>query len=343
MHKFWREAAECLVAALALISLTAFCYRLHLNLTAVALLFVIVVVLVSRAGSFASSIVTSVIAALCLALIAPPRFTFRVDDPLDELAIAAFVTTSFIVARLIARVRNQADEALSSVSFRVIEAEERERYRIAYYLHEDIAQRLSLLANKIEQFKPDSPNTVGTSSQTDILYNESVEVLKDVKTLAHELYSPRLEYIGIAAVMRSFCRDFGNWKRVQIEFSSEGLPGFLAKDVALCLFRVLQEALHNALQHSGVRQFDARLWATPSEIHLTISDHGVGFDFEATRSFHGLGLNRMRERLKLVKGKLSVESKPRRGTTIHACVPVGSGTDRPSTLPQAERLLRQSC
>ncbi len=81
------------------------------------------------------------------------------------------------------------------------------------------------------------------------------------------------------------------------------------------------------MQHSGVRQFDARLWATSDEIHLTVSDCGVGFNLETAKKAGGLGLNRMQERLKLVKGKLSIDSQPKRGTTIHARVPVRLGTD----------------
>ena len=108
----------------------------------------------------------------------------------------------------------------------------------------------------------------------------------------------------------------------EIDFKSDGLPRHLPPDITLCLFRVLQEAVHNAVQHSGVRQFDVRLWATSDEIHLTVGDCGVGFDLETARKGRGLGLNRMEERLKLVKGSLSIDSQPKRGTTIHARVPL---------------------
>ena len=93
------------------------------------------------------------------------------------------------------------------------------------------------------------------------------------------------------------------------------------------LFHVLQEALHNAVQHSGVRQFDARLWAASGEIHLAVSDCGVGFNLKMARKAGGLGLNHMRERLKLVKGTLSIDSQAKRGTTIHACIPLRLGSD----------------
>jgi K+-sensing histidine kinase KdpD len=97
---------------------------------------VIVVVLLSRTGSFVSSIVASIVAALCLAHLAPPAYSSRVGDPLDYVAIAAFMVTSFIIASLVSRVRKQTEETLSSVSYKAIDAEEHERQRITKDLHD---------------------------------------------------------------------------------------------------------------------------------------------------------------------------------------------------------------
>jgi len=328
MHKFWRSTAESLIASLALILLTVAFYRLHFNLVTASLLYVIVIVLLSRVGSFVSSIVASTVAALCLAYIVPPAFSFRVDDPLDYVAIAAFVVTSFIIASLVSRVRKQAEEALTTVSYKVIEAEEKERQRIAKDLHEGIGQNVTLLVIEIEQLKADSLDGAEIARRIEGVLKQSVEILTDVKTLAHELYSPRLEYLGIAGVMRSFCTDFREQQRVEIDFKTPILPNFVPLDVSLCLFRVLQAALHNAVEHSGVRNFDVQLNGTSDEIHLTVSDRGVGFNLETARNSGGLGFNHMQERLKLVKGTLSIDSQPKRGTTIHAHVPLrlGSGS-----------------
>jgi len=327
MDKFWRSAVQCLVACVAPASLTVVCYRLHFNLATATLLFVIVVVLLSRAGNFVSSIVASIVAALCLAHLAPPAFSFRVDDPLDDVAILGFLITSLTISRLVSSVHKQTEDARSSVSSRVIEAEERERQRIARDLHEDIGQRVTMLVIEIEQLKAGSLNGVEAPSRIDALRKQSLEILTDVKALAHELYSPRLEYLGIAAVMRSFCKDFGEQKSVEIGFRSQGLPNPVPPDISLCLFRVLQAALHNAAEHSGVREFDVQLNGTSDEIHLTVSDRGVGFNLETTKTSRGLGLNHMQERLKLVKGSFSVNTQPKRGTTIHARVPLSLGSD----------------
>jgi signal transduction histidine kinase len=127
--------------------------------------------------------------------------------------------------------------------------------------------------------------------------------------------------------MRGFCREFSEQHKVKIDFQTHDLPSPLSPDIPLCFFRVLQEALHKSAKHSRVRHFEVRLWGTSEEIHLTVRDSGRGFDPVAAKSSRGLGLISMEERLKLVKGTLSIESQPKRGTTIHARVPFGSGSD----------------
>jgi PAS domain S-box-containing protein len=237
-------------------------------------------------------------------------------DPERMLGMAADITE-----------RKQAEEALASVSRRVMEAEERERNRIARDLHEDIGQRLALLAIEIERLKTDPRQTNEMLNHMDVVWKQTLEVLDDVKACAHELHSPRLEYLGIAAVMRSFCEEFGKRRKVEIDFRSHDLPGLVSPDISLCLFRVLQEALYNAVKHSGVRRFEVQLWRQSDTVNLTVSDSGVGFELEAATKSRGLGLLRMEERVKLLKGTSSIESQPKRGTSIHAQIPLTSGSD----------------
>ena len=224
--------------------------------------------------------------------------------------------------------RKRAEEALFDMNRRVIEAEERERNRIARDLHEDIGQRLALLAIAIEQVKNDLPHqAVELLDRMDAVWKKTSEILSDIKASAHELYSPRLEYLGIPSVMRSFCEDFEEKKRVEIDFRSHDLPSLVLPDVSICLFRVLQEALHNGVNHSGAQKFSVQLWGASEEIHLAVSDYGVGFDLRAARKGRGLGLTRMEQRVKLVKGTFSIDSQPEKGTTVHVSVPLRSGLD----------------
>ena len=104
--------------------------------------------------------------------------------------------------------------------------------------------------------------------------------------------------------------------------AASGISRTLPKEISLCLFRVLQESLQNAVKYSGVRSFSVDLHGTPELIQLTVSDTGIGFEAQDAFTRHGLGLISMRERLQLVHGELSVKSKPGAGTTIHARVPL---------------------
>jgi PAS domain S-box-containing protein len=219
--------------------------------------------------------------------------------------------------------RKQMEEAISCVSGRLIEAQERERGRIARDLHDDICQQLALVSIQLEQVQRELPDSVSEQrSRVGELRKRIMNISTDVQMMSHELHSAKLSYLGAAVAMKGFCREFGEHHKFEIEFQSRDLPRQLPPDVSLCLFRVLQEALHNAAKHSGVKRFDVQLWGTSGDVHLTISDLGSGFDTEAAMKGRGLGITSMQERLKLVKGELTITSHPKSGTSIHARVPL---------------------
>jgi signal transduction histidine kinase len=209
----------------------------------------------------------------------------------------------------------------------LIEAQEQERTRIGRELHDDIGQRLAMLAIELQQLHENSLILPEVRSRMGELQKRISEVAADIQSLSHELHSAKLQYLGIAGAMRSFCQEFGEQQKVEIDFQAHDLPSPVPPDTALCFFRVLQEALHNSAKHSGVRHFEVRLWGTSNEIHLTVVDSGAGFDREAAKESRGLGLISMEERLRLVHGELSITSQPKGGTTIHARVPLNSGSD----------------
>ena len=223
--------------------------------------------------------------------------------------------------------RRLAEATLANVSRKLIEAQEEERTRIARELHDDIGQRLALLAIEMEQLHQDPLIVRKVRRRMGKLQEQISRIAADTQSLSHELHSSRLEYLGIAAAMRGFCREFGKQQKVEIHFKTHDLPSPLSPDISLCLFRVLQEALHNSAKHSGVRHIEVRLWGTSGEIQLTVKDSGAGFDREAAKTSRGLGLVSMQERVKLVKGTFSIDSQPEKGTTVHVSVPLGSGGD----------------
>jgi signal transduction histidine kinase len=142
-----------------------------------------------------------------------------------------------------------------------------------------------------------------------------------VQVLSHQLHPSRIEILGIVEGLRSFCREFAEQKNVEVSFQTKDVPHRVPSSISLSLFRIVQEALHNSAKHSGVRQFDVRLWGADGRIHVAVSDRGVGFDAQAPKGSRGIGLITMKERVKLVQGELSIESQPGHGTTIRAGVP----------------------
>jgi signal transduction histidine kinase len=218
--------------------------------------------------------------------------------------------------------RKRADEALSGMSRKLIEAHEQERTRIARELHDDVVQRLALLSLELEGVQEDVPDAASElRTRIGALGNQTTQIVDDVQQLSHELHSSKVESLGIVVATKNFCKEFGERQKAEIDFQSHDLPAFLPTDLSLSLFRVVQEALRNAAKHSGVKRFEVRLWGSTGEIQLTIGDRGAGFDTEAAIKSTGLGLTSMQERLRLVHGELSIKSQPKGGTLIHARIP----------------------
>jgi PAS domain S-box-containing protein len=219
--------------------------------------------------------------------------------------------------------RKLSEEALASMTRKLLEAQEQERKRIARELHDNISQRIALLAVGIEKLKDDVPYQMpGVRDPVDEIHKQTLEIAKDVQDLSHELHSSKLEYLGLVSAMRGFCRDFSDKHKVEIAFESEGVDQAVPPEISLCLFRVMQEGLHNAFKHSGVRRFEVKLNGSPSEVRLAIRDSGVGFDPELARDAKGLGLISMQERVKIVNGTFSIKSRPQSGTELSVSVPV---------------------
>ena len=223
----------------------------------------------------------------------------------------------FIFAEDITR-RKEMEEALSTLSRKLLYSQEQERSRIGRELHDDINQRLAMLAVSLEKLT-DDPSKVQTSVQE--IRQEVMEISSDVQALSHELHSSKLEYLGVVPGMKSWCKEFAERQRIVIDFRSD-VQAVLPLDVGLSLFRVLQEALHNVVKHSGAERIEVQLREDSSKIHLIVIDSGRGFDVDAAMKGRGIGLVSMRERVRLVNGTMTIDSKPMRGTTIHVRIPI---------------------
>ncbi len=222
-----------------------------------------------------------------------------------------------------------AEEALANIGRKLIEAHEEERTWIARELHDDINQRIALLTVQLGKWAQHPPNSsVEVKDHISHVRQELSDLGEDIQALSHRLHSSKLEYLGIVTAANSYCKELSDQRKVEIDFSHAGIPRSLPKEISLCLFRVLQEALQNAIKHSGERHFKVELSGTSAQIQLTVNDLGVGFDPQDAINRSGLGLISMRERLHLVDGEIFIKSEPGHGTTISACVPLRTEAHR---------------
>jgi len=218
--------------------------------------------------------------------------------------------------------RKLAEEAISSMSRRLIEAQESERARIARDLHDDIGQRLAMLSVSLEQVKRAVPSSENDfRNRMDELRTQVQDISAGIYALSHELHSSKLRHTDLVSAMRGFCTELSEQQKVEIHFGHKDIPVSVPTEISICLFRVLQEALHNAVKHSKVRHFEVDVRGNSDGVFLTIRDSGLGFNPQEAMKGRGLGLTSMQERLKLVDGELSIDTQPTRGTTIHARVP----------------------
>ncbi len=223
--------------------------------------------------------------------------------------------------------RKLAVDALATVSQKLIEAHEEERTRLARELHDDISQRLALLSLHLQRVKHSPPASAAELEQEiGAAIQQTTDLATDIQALSHRLHSSKLEIVGLAAAAAGFCEELSDRQRVEIDFHSENISKTLPPGISLCLFRVLQEALQNAIKHSGSRRFRVLLKGQVDDVELTVQDSGVGFDPQEAIRGRGLGLTSMKERLGLVGGQLSIHSEVGRGTTIQARVPLSSPT-----------------
>ncbi len=219
------------------------------------------------------------------------------------------------------RRRRRAELALSSLSGRLLSAQEDERHRIARELHDNLGQQVALLSIEIEQvgLSVRSPAAVARSIRQ--LCERTAEISNEIHNISHRLHSSKLEALGLVAAIRGHCREVLA-QGVQVHFSDAAVPRSVSPEVQLCLFRIVQEGLNNVVKHSGAPEARVQLSGASDALMLTIADFGRGFNVGAAASRDGLGLESMRERLRLIGGELTIRSQAGEGTRIDARVPL---------------------
>jgi PAS domain S-box-containing protein len=220
-------------------------------------------------------------------------------------------------------VRGKVEEAVNSLSGSLIKAQEEERRRIAREIHDDYNQRLAVIAIDLEELATNgAPLNIEAGKRLHGLWKRVSELSEDLHALSHRLHSSTLENLGVIAGVRAFCEEFGEQQKMQIVFAHENVPHSVSGDVSLCLFRIVQESLRNVKRHSGASRAEVRLELINEMLHLSVVDHGTGFNSNERSNKRGIGIQSMEERLRLLGGRLEVRSSLRKGTTIDAWLPL---------------------
>jgi PAS domain S-box-containing protein len=212
-----------------------------------------------------------------------------------------------------------AESVLSDLSRKLMKAQEEERAFVARELHDDISQQLAVLLFQLDLLR--SGQQVGDRAERVSQAAERARAIgESVRDLSHRLHPGQLQLIGLVPAIENL-RDDVSRPNLSVVFSHRNVPSAIDHDVALCLFRVLQETLNNAVKHGGAAHVWVDLTGGPTGLVLTVTDDGGGFDVEGVLS-HGLGLTSMRERLQSVGGVLDIHSASGSGTRVIATVPI---------------------
>ena len=248
--------------------------------------------------------------------------------------VVLLAQTALITGLLIERVRRQraerelrrrqfelsrtANGRIRDLGGRLLNAQEAERARIARELHDDVSQQLSLLALDLAMIRGsvDAPTKVVIDEAS--VRTESI--LRSVHDLSHRLHPYKVQLIGLVPALRGL-QSTVSQAGIPITFTHENVPARLPADLTLCLFRIVQEALQNAVKHSRARAVSMDLIGRDTEVGLTIVDDGIGFDVDAAWG-DGIGLVSMRERVDAIGGTFAIRSEPGAGTRLEIGVPL---------------------
>lgn len=222
--------------------------------------------------------------------------------------------------------RKRVEQEVRSLSDKLINTQEQERSRIARELHDGLGQQIAALSISVAGIKRQIPeHDAEARARIERLQQRIAAIAEGVRRISHELHPAILEVAGIVAALRSYCKQFSTDNGVVVTLDAAGDFENISADVALCLYRVTQEALQNVAKHSGAIEADVRLELSGEGVALTVADRGRGFEADAPVTHAGLGLVSMKERARLVSGKLTITSAPGEGATFRVLIPRAAG------------------
>lgn len=243
--------------------------------------------------------------------------------------------------------RQRAEEEAHDLAARLIDAQEQERMHLARELHDDVSQRLaavsinaSLVERKLSVLTTNLPLDIREEIRS--IQTELARLSEDTHGLSHRLHPAMIEHLGLTDALAAECLRFSRSYPVRVEADVEDdLPDKLPSDVALCLFRIAQEALRNTARHAQAAHAEVHLRRSDDGLELMIEDDGRGFDPAKLDSTAGIGLASMRQRVRLLGGRIDIASMPGQGARITAWVPLkGQGRVQPSGVASGDLVHR---
>ena len=254
------------------------------------------------------------------------RLLFSEGKPVGVIGVARDITERKRTEELLRESRTaleRTSEQLRALAGSLLAAQEEERRRLSRELHDDLNQKLAMLAIEAEALEQELPPSHDGARVRLGRLREGVNTLSDnIRRVAYQLHPSMLEHLGLAVALRSYCREFSRRHDVKVKFLLRRPAQDASQEVSLCLYRVTQEALGNVAKHSGSSRATVALSGNPQGLHLSVADYGVGFDPAAVRGRTGLGLISMEERIRVVGGTLSVRSSPGNGTRLDVRIPL---------------------
>ena len=217
----------------------------------------------------------------------------------------------------------QSQKELRALGAQLISVQEDERRRLSRELHDDMNQRLAVVALQIQSIQGKLPES-DPMQETLHHLNEQVTSLSDnVRHLAYQLHPSILDDLGLVVALQSFIEDFSKWEGIVVTFDHRNVPRVLSQEIALCVYRVTQECLRNVAKHAQASHVSVEVIGGETALQFVVKDNGKGFTPEAVRrGTHGLGLIGMKERIRVLQGEFTVTASMGKGTTITARVPL---------------------
>lgn len=222
------------------------------------------------------------------------------------------------------KILKNSQKDLRKLAGRLISAKEEELRRLSRELHDDLTQRLAVLAieaGKLELYFLEESLPPESIQKVSKIKEQLIKISEDIHRISRQLHPTILDDLGLVRAIEAECKALSKREGIEIIFTSEDVPDRLPADVPLCLYRIVQEGLNNCICHSGTESCKVILKGSEGKLSLTVKDFGRGFDPVAVRDKPGLGLSSMRERVQLVEGNFKVDSQPGRGTSVHVNIP----------------------